>query len=217
MNTIFNKNKIYKIFLAGIFVILALPILAFPPFFFPPSFAKTIVFRIILAILAFLVIWSVLYKKEDILQRKINWKSLLFLIFLSLAGIYLLATFFSADPNFSFWGSPLRAEGALNFLFFIFFAILVSLTIKNNDWKRIWSFSFVIGILVSLFGIFQYFKLLSSIIFPTGGGASATTGYSGFMAIYMMILFFMSLSFGLSEKTNKKWLYFFCLPFFIYF
>lgn len=216
MNTIFDKIKIYNIFLVGIFVILALPILELPPWFFPPSFAKTIVFRTLLAVLIFLIIWSAFYKKGEILQRKINWKSPLFSIFLSLGGVYLLATFFSIDPNFSFWGSPLRAEGALNFLFFIFFAILISLTIKNNDWKRIWGFSFVIGVLVSLFGIFQYFKLLSNIIVPTEGGVSATTGYSGFMAIYIMVLFFMALSFGLLEKTDKKKLYFYCLPVFIF-
>lgn len=214
------SQKFYLFYLSGILLILVLPLLAIPPLFFPPCWAKVIVFRTILAVLLFILIIQFLYKKTRGLEiRKLNLKGinglplwlLVFLLF-----IYLLATIFSVEPYFSFWGSPFRSEGSLNFTFFIIFTILLFLLIKDKDWQKIWNFSIFIGLLVAIFGIFQYFKFFPGFLVSfESGSVPSTTGYSGFFGTYLLFLSFLSLSFGLKEVSKKKFFYFSCLPFFL--
>ena len=119
-----SENKFYYLYLIGFFLILALPLLNLPPWFSPPDWGKTIVFRIIMASLIFLFVWQILSKKtdntfsaivENILHRKsrVFWG---FWLLIALFGIFLLATVFSQDPYFSFWGSSYRSGGFLNFV-----------------------------------------------------------------------------------------------------
>jgi len=61
---ILSENKLYWLYLIGFFLILALPLLNLPPWFSPPDWGKTIVFKIILAILIFVFLWQVLSKKQ---------------------------------------------------------------------------------------------------------------------------------------------------------
>ena len=112
-----NNNKFRWAYLAGFFIILALPLLIIQPYFFPADWGKTIVFRSILAIILFLFLWQILYRKNEtslpnLKNNKIIWAlSALFATFLP-------ASIFSVDPYFSFWGSPVRSDGFINFAFY---------------------------------------------------------------------------------------------------
>ena len=109
-----NKNKLQWIYLTGFFLILLLPLLNIPPWFSPPDWGKTIVFRIILAVLSFLYISQILIRKEfTIKTSKVLWW------LLGLLGIFGLATIFSENRLFSFFGNPYRAGGFLNFASYI--------------------------------------------------------------------------------------------------
>jgi len=210
------KNKLYWIYLTGFFVILALPILTLPPWFYPPDFGKTIIFRSVLAILLFLFAFQLLYRKNelnlpDIKKNKIIW---------ALAGlfiIFLLASVFSVDPYFSFWGSPYRGGGFVTFAFYFVFAILVFILFKKEDWKKAWIFSIFIGILVSLVAIIQYYGLFDKIFLPVTNRPSSTLGNPILLAIYLLLLFFPTLSFTIKEKNKYlKIFYIFSLLIFLY-
>lgn len=202
----------------GILVITALPLLNLPPWFSPPDWGKTIVFRIIFSsIIAFLV-FQILFRKEvphfifnlkAIFQK--NWReNLPFWALLSLLGIFLLATIASRDPWFSLWGDPQRSGGSLNYALYIILAIFAFLTLTSSRWNILWNVSFFVGILVSLVSIFQQFSILSDIFVPLRTQISSTLGGPWTLGIYLLLLSFLVLAYGIREKRLlKKTLYFF--------
>ncbi|MBU3934793.1 O-antigen ligase family protein [Patescibacteria group bacterium] len=205
------KSRFYWLYLVGFFWIASLPFWAAPPLLHPAPWGKTIIFRIILSILIFFFVYQIAYRKDISLFRNLDPKAvkLILGILALLFSLLLLSTIFSQDIGFSFWGSPWRAGGFLTFAFYIIFGILTFLIIKERDWKRIWDFSIFIGILVTVFGIFQYFGLFPDFIVSRETGVASTMGNSNLLAIYLSLLFFLALSFGLKEKSIlKKILYF---------
>ncbi len=204
-------NKSYKIYLIAFFVILALPLLAVPPMFHPAAWGKALVFRIIVSSLLFFLIWKIISKKikinfKDLLDRKnkVFWP---FWLLITLWGIFLLATIFSKDPYYSFWESPYRAGGFLNFSLYIIFAILAFLIIRKKDWQKIWGFTLVIGALASIMAIFQYFEVFKEYLISSTGRPAASFGNSIFLAMYLLFLVFLALSFGLNpvrDSENKE-------------
>ena len=214
-----NDNSQNRIYLIGFFLILALPLLNLPPWFSPPDWGKTIIFRIVLSILIFLFIYRLLFQKTDVqksttvgfwhgVKNRRNKVFLPFWLLVALLGIYSLATIFSLDPYFSFWGSPDRSGGFLNFSFYIIFAVLALLIIRRKDWQKIWIFTIFIGILVSIIAIFQQFNIFSKVIIPFSGRTPSTMGGPIFLALYLLLLVFITFSFLLKEKERKKKLFY---------
>lgn len=207
-----SKNKFYWLHLTGFFVILSLPLLNLPPWFSPPDWGKTIIFRIILSLMIFLFIWQILYKTKNdylssIIQNISNKKSNVFLGFwllIAVFGIFLLSTIFSQEPYFSFWGSPYRSGGFLNFGFYIIFAVLAFLLIKTKDWQKIWDFSIIIGIFVSFIAVFQQYGLFDKALIPYSYRPPSTIGGPIFLAIYLLLLCFLCLGFFINQKKILK-------------
>jgi len=204
-------NRFKWLFWVGFFLILALPLLNLPPWFSPPDWGKTIVFRIILSILIFLFICQFFSKKtynnfwpigQNVLLNRKSKVFLGFWLLITLFLIFLLATIFSLDRNFSLWGSPYRSGGFVNFAFYIIFAILTFLILKKDDWQKIWDFTILIGIFVSIVAIFQQFGLISKIFIPFEARAPSTIGGPIFLAIYLLLLSFLALSFGLQPTHH---------------
>jgi len=227
-----ENKKLEKFFLIGFFLILVLPLLNLPPLFSPPDWGKTIIFRIILPIMIFVFVWQLLFRKlpgshpggrrdgfPDNTGFSKEIKIILFLL-LALFGIFLLATIFSLDPHFSFWGNPYRAGGFLNFAFYIIFAILAFLIIRQRDWQKIWDFSIFIGILVCVVAIFQQFGIVKEIFIFTESRPPSTIGITTALSIYLLLLSFLTLAFGIKTPWRKwfgakKLFYFFSLLFFL--
>lgn len=201
------KNKFYWFYLSGFFLILSLPLLNLPPWFSPPDWGKTIVFRIVFSILFFLFIYQVLKGQFSIkLDRKTR---LGFWSLIALVLVFFLATLFSLDPYFSFWGSPYRSGGFLNFSFYILFALLAFLIFKKEHWQKIWDFAIFIGILVSIIAIFQLYGILGKFLVTFSGRPASTVGGPIFLAIYLLLLTFLSLSFGIKTKNLFKKIFYF--------
>lgn len=119
-------------------------------------------------------------------------------------AITFLATIFSQDFYYSFWESPFRAGGFLNFSFYIIFALLAFLFIRNEDWRKIWNFCLIIGVLASIIAVFQYFQIFSKYLIPYEGRPPSTFGNSLFLAIYLLFLVFIAFSFLLKEKNLMR-------------
>jgi len=220
------QNNLYWLYLAAFFIIIFLPLLplpfayrTMPAFFSPLDWGKTIVFRIIISILLFFFVWQILYKKINIedIKAEINGRSKIIYALICLFGIYMLSTFFSVNINNTLWGDPFRAGGFVNFSFYIIFSILAFLVIRQNDWKKIWSFSIFIGVLVSLVAIFQQFGLFKTFLISFKVRPGSTIGNPILLGVYLLLLTFLSLSLGIeSKKWTKKIFYFFAFFFFIF-
>ena len=216
------ENNTYKFYLIAFFAILALPLLALPPWLHPAAWGKVVLFRIIISILIFVFLWQVVYKKISLNNLKflLNKKNKVFLPFwllIALWGTFLLATIFSLDPYYSFWESPYRAGGFLNFSLYIIFAVLTFLIIKGKDWLKLWKFSLIIGVLVSLVAVMQYFKVFSQHLIPYEGRPPSTFGNTIFLGIYLLFSVFMGLNLFLKEKQKvKKILYLLALLLFLF-
>jgi len=207
-----TKINIYKI---GIFAILALPVLTLPPYFHPADWGKNIVFRSIMAVILFLFIYKILNNKNEFEFKNLA-KNKIFWVLSALFGIYFLASIFSVDSRFSFWGSPYRGGGFVNFAFYFIFAILIFLLSKKEDWKDYFNFSILIAILISFVGIIQYFNFFGK-IFLEASRPVATMGNPVLFATYILLLFFITLAFAIKE--NKKYLkvfYIFSLLIFLF-
>ena len=204
------KNK----YLIGVFLILALPLITIPPLLHPSAWGKTILFRIILSALIFLFIYQFTSNKglidKKILRSKSFWMIIVFL------GISLLATIFSSDIWFSLWGSPYRAGGFIDLLCYVIFALLTFLVLKQKDWQKVWDFSIIIGVLVSAVAIFQQFGIFSGTLISFAGRPPSTIGSPIFLGLYILLLTFITLSFGLKEKSQKRIFYFLSALLFVY-
>ena len=193
------QNKFRWTYLTGLFMILALPILILPPYFFPADWGKTLIFRSIMAILLFLFAWQTLSRKDEVLlpdlkKSKITWAlSALFIV-------YLLASIFSIDANFSFWGSPYRGGGFVDFAFYFIFTFLAFILFTKKDWQKAWIFSIFTGLLVSLIAVIQYYGLFNRIFLSTPTRPPSTMGNPIILAIYLLLLLFNSLSLGIKEN-----------------
>ena len=205
------SGKIYWVYLVGFFLIILQHINVIPPWFTPTDWGKSVCFRIILSILLFLFIWQILFKKIDLKTIKDKIKSIApapALLFAFL-GTYLLATIFSINAHFSLWGDPFRNGGFINFALYVFLAMLSFLVIRSKDWQKIWDFSIIIGILVSLVAILQQFGVFSSYLVEVESRPMSTMANAILLAIYSLLLVFPTLSFGFNAKNLFRKIFYF--------
>lgn len=141
------------------------------------------------------------------------WPSWTLAVFLALVFISVI---FSKDPFYSFWESPFRGGGFLNYFLCVATAILAFLIIKKGDWPRIWFFATISGILVSFVAVFQKFGIFSKTIIPYAERPPGTMGGPTFLAVYLLLLAFAALSFLFKEKGWKKIFYVFAFILFFY-
>jgi putative inorganic carbon (HCO3(-)) transporter len=210
-----SENKLYWLYLTGIFLILTLPLLSVPPLFHPAPWGKSIVFRIIFSILIFFFIWQILFLKDNtfftIVKKVLSPKNKIFWPFLFLAaffGLLLLATIFSLDPHFSFWGSPYRGGSFLTFGFIILFAFFLFLILKEKNWQRIIDFTIGIGDITAIIAVFQKLGLFSKYMVSYQWRPVATLGGPIFFALYLILLIFLAFALGISTPGKKKIFYF---------
>lgn len=214
-----NNNNFYWVYIIGFFIILSLPVASISPWIAPPSWIQSVLFRSMLAILLFIFL-----AKDKINLQKIkdglNPCSKIFIPLVSLFAYFVavfISTLLSLDVSFSLWGNPERGGGFINFFFFISFCLFTFIIIKNKDWKKLLNFSLIIGFLVGLIAIVQQSMILKDIINSSSFRPASTLGNTIILALYLLPLFFISLSFLISEKLKvKKYLYLFSTIFFAF-
>jgi O-antigen ligase/tetratricopeptide (TPR) repeat protein len=206
------QEKIHRLFFWGVLIILFLPIAILPPGFQPSDWSRTALFRIILTILISFFLFKFFYKKDISISVPAK-KSLAYLPAIVLAALFLilvLSTIFSQDIRFSIFGSPARAGGILDFLFYLIFAVILGIFIKGDDWEKLWNAAFIAGAVASLLAIVQYFNLFKAVFVAyEGGGTPSFLGNSTLLAIYMLFLALFSFTlFSQAKSKNKKLVYF---------
>jgi len=223
MEIFLEKQKIFSIiFFLFVFVVLSLPLLSLPPLFEPIDWGKIIVFRAIFFLLIIFFCYILLFRDKlevFLTTSKEKFKKVFSLI--NLLGLFwgwnFLATIFSVDINNSLWGDPFRAGGFVNFTLYILFGLFIFLIVfSEKKWRNLWIFSFVIGHLVSLVAIFQQFGLFSKVLIPFETRPGSTLGNPIFLGIYLLLMAFLALGFGLTTSNLRARIFYF-FTFFIYF
>lgn len=211
-----KQNKFHWLYVAGFCIILALPILNLPPYFFPPDWGKTIIFRIITTILLLFFFGQIFYGKINIDIKKIKNNKIIWSL-CALLSVFFIATIFSVDQYFSLWGSPYRGGGFITYGFYFILAILSFIILKSSDWKKAWITSISAGFFVCIIALIQYYGLLNNIFISEASRPSSTVGNPIFLGIYLLLLFFPTLSFAIKEKSKYiKIFYTFSLFIFLY-
>ena len=182
------------------YIILALPLLVMPPWFFTPDWGKTIIFKSLVAIMLFLFF----YKNKNINLASFR-KNYIAWLLLGLFLVYLIASIFSPDPFFSFWGSPFRSGGFVNFAFYIIFCLLIfATTEKDETWQKYFDFSILTGVIVSLIAVIQFHGLVENIFLHSPGRPGSTMGGPTILGVYLLLLIFMAISFALKTLSKYK-------------
>src|SRR3989344_3036790 len=126
-------------------------------------------------------------------------KSPLVIAVMVFIAVFLLAGFFGVDPKMSFWSNFERGEGGLQLLHFgIFFILLTLLFREKNDWKQLFWWMLIGGVLMSLYGFLAATGVQGFIggsfrderFRPSGsiGNPAYTAAYSIFMLFYAAYL-----------------------------
>lgn len=216
-----KERKIYKLYLFGFYFIIAFSfiILFFNDLFVPFLWNKSIIFRIVVSVISFAFLSQLILKEVKLSDVLSKLKSIYWPLFLIIC--YLLASFVSTllsyDMGFSFWGSPERAGGLINILFFVVFSLLLFLILDEKDWKRILTFSIITGVFCSFIAFFQRFAFFPNFLISYDERVNSTLGNPIFFAIYLLLLTFLSLSFFInSKKRYEKIFFLFSLLLFIF-
>lgn len=191
--------------------ILILPVIVLPPSFSPSDWTRTMLLKTAVTVLAGWLLYMLLYRREKIvnLPGRKNPAIIAVLALTAFCAVAIIATIFSQDALFSFFGSPVRAGGTLNLLFFAMFALVVGFSFSRGELHTFIKINFFVGIFASAIAFIQYFGFLAKIFIAwETGGPPSFLGNSTFLAIYMLFLTFASLTFFLSEASRKKRLYY---------
>jgi len=206
-----RNNKYYWVYFAGFFLILAQILNIFFVWALPIDWGKAISFRMITAVMAFLFLWQIASRQISLLEIKSKIKSVrwLLLLLLALVLVYSLATIFSIDRQFSLWGDPNRNGGFVNFAFYVIFAALAFLIIKKEDWRKLFDFLIVLSIAVCVIAIFQKFGIFSNFFIPYQDRPISVMGNALLLALYLVLVSFLSLFLGLTAKNRWRKIFYF--------
>src|SRR3989344_2218423 len=156
-----ERNILIGRILTGLcLLILILPLVNLPPWFSPPEWGKSIAFRVLFSLVLILLSFLMLGQNRKELFERAKQRFLSARPALLLLGglflMFLLASVFSLDPNFSLWGNPVRGGGAVTFLFLIAAGFLAFVFFSQKHWKYAWYVALGTAFLVALVAIFQW-------------------------------------------------------------
>ena len=208
-----------------IILILLIFIIAFIPLIYYPSDAYTEVdlgegftvkvpkdtidlpkLYILITTLTLLIGLSILYWKDNnqllLKKDKTIYYSLLFLAFVFLSSYFSDYTYRVILGKYSRW------EGMISYLTYILtFLFFFNFVIKKTDIKKILKVTFYAGILVSIYGLLQIFKLdpieHSEMMHEFNKRAFVTMGNPNFAGTYAVILLSISIILYLFKSDNK--------------
>ena len=155
--------------------ILLLSVIAVTPFFkisslyFPFVSGKVYLFRALVMLAFFFWVWLMLKEGEEdksssspfaaarVKEYQPNFKNLLVIALVLFFLAQVLVSFFGIDPLFSFFSSISRADGVLQYGFWVlYFFILISVFKKEKDWQTLFFVFTIVAFFISLFAWLDY-------------------------------------------------------------
>ena len=193
---------------AGAALSLALPLYLDNSAFFPFVAPRAFVFRSATEIM--LVAFLFLIATDKKYLPRLNLLNITLTLFVITAFV---SSLLGLDFYRSFWGDMERGEGLLLWLhLWAFFIILSSSVRSERSWMKIFDFSAAVALLVSLFGLAQYFGL-ESVLQSSGSRVDGTFGNAAFFAGYLLFHIGIALYLLLSRKHPLARIYYGALAF----
>ncbi|OGZ64133.1 MAG: hypothetical protein A3A98_04100 [Candidatus Staskawiczbacteria bacterium RIFCSPLOWO2_01_FULL_40_39] len=201
----------------GVCIALFLPITLLLPNFQPSDWTRTILFRGIITVLTCYTLFRFFYKRDiSFSLPKKNWYFYLPIIaFFGFFVVLIISTITSEDIRFSIFGSPSRAGGMLNMLFYLIFTAIITIFLKGSTWDRLIKTNFIVGVLAGVFAIVQYLGLFKDIFLGwEAGGPPSFFGNSTALAIYLVFMVFSCFTVFLEQKDKNRRIFYGALALF---
>lgn len=199
------------------FIKLALWALAFVPLvlnssvFFPFIFGKTILIRIVIALVSLLFTVH-LVMNEDFRQNiygkaKRIVKNPLFIATTAFMAIFAISTFFAVNPFRAFFGDVERGEGLLGFLYFYAFFIYSLFLFEKNDWIMFFKLNLITGFILFIKQLFELCPMSEAGVTACDWGMrpGAFTGNPAFLGGYFLFVIFAAIVVLYYSKKDFVW------------
>ncbi len=179
------------------------PLIVANSLFFPFITGKNFAFRILVE-LAF-ALWVILALRDPSARPRLSLKdkgSWMFYAFSALVIIMALADALSPNPVKSFWSNFERMEGWIGLVhLYALFVILWSSFREGKWWRMIFETTVGVAVAEACFGVLQLFHQLP--INQGGVRADGTFGNAAYLAVYMLMTFFLTLFLFVRRKTDR--------------
>jgi tetratricopeptide (TPR) repeat protein/O-antigen ligase len=184
-----TEKSLVKILKIGLHIALFTIIPVLQKFMFPFITMKVFSFQVLIEIL--LPIWLFLILFYPKYRPRINLLTTAILVFL---GSLFVSGLFGFDFERSFWATMERQIGIFTLLHFGAFFLMFSV-FEKSDWRKYLNTSFVLSLIVSVFGIFQIFNpdIILKNSPDVGGRAGSFLGNPTFLAAYVLFNIFIGL------------------------
>lgn len=207
----------YVVF-AGIFVIPFLVFLVDSSQVFPFITGKNFSFRVIVGILFFA--WLALAFLREEYRPKTS--PLLAAVAL-FVGVMFIANIFGIEPKQSFWSNFERMEGWVSLVHFLAYVLVLSSVLTSKDlWRKFWNTTVIASVGVGLFAMAQLLReylvevlgrpaneglaQLLPIVNQGGDRLDATFGNATYLAVYMLLHIFITITLLLRYKSlTRNW------------
>ena len=203
MNTQKNTTLRYIIYFL-LALTLFTPLIVANSMFFPFITGKAFFFRIVVE-LAF-VLWVVLAFRDKTARPKISPVFIAVTLFTVMA---LIADLTGMNPIRSLWSNNERMEGWITIIhLWAYFVVMISVLRDRVKWHIFFNVSFIAATVVALYGVVQFFH--GAAIHQSADRLDASLGNSEYLAVYMLIHFFLALYMGVvawMKKQNWGWVY----------
>jgi O-antigen ligase len=192
-----DLQKVLKyITIGGLFLLPLTALVVADSLFFPYITGKNFFMRIVVEIIFFA--WVLLALLNSAYRPK--WSHLLSASAL-FVGIMAVADAFGTYPLRSIWSTFERMDGLMVLLhLFAYLLVLVSVLRTPNIWRRLWTASVAISVVLGIHALFQYFG--ASEVAQGGTRVDATLGNPIYLGGYMLVHIFITL--WLLWDLNKK-------------
>ena len=192
-----------------LFVAVFAVVIVMTSIFFPFIGGKDYFFRtaIQLSLIFYVLAWAFEARAGEIEAHiKAAFKNPLVIATTIFLVIFLLACAFALDPHAAFWSNYERGEGGFQVIhYYLFFLLLALLMRREDDWKNIFRFSLVAGMLMIIYGVLGNFGVngfigaYASGTIPTGfwhilidGRFQGSLGNPAYVAPYLIFSMFFA-------------------------
>jgi len=150
-------TTITKTFLLAVTAIV--PFVLTTSLYFPYVSGKAYVFRTLVVLAFFFWVWTIVENQKSKIKNQNyfpDFKNILVIALILFFGAQVLVSFFSVDPFVSFFSTIERAEGVLQYGFWLlYFLMLISLFQNEQDWKLFFATFISVALLLSIYSLFH--------------------------------------------------------------
>ncbi len=149
-----NLKTIIQILLLGVIAIV--PFVRVNELYFPFVSGKAYVFRVLVAAAFFFWVWLLLKNQESRIKVQELFKNILVVAILVFFLAQVVAAFFGVDPIYSLFSSVERADGVLQYGFWVlYFLMFLSVFREKRDWKLFFAVFAIVAVALSVYSWFD--------------------------------------------------------------